>query len=248
MSRIRRSRTGGTGLQGRGLSQMHDALKEINQRIRNAANACGRDPAEIRLVAVSKTVPAEHIRPAVEAGVSILGENYIQEAGEKIEQLSDLDVSWHFIGHLQSNKAKFAVRWFDLIHTVDTVKLAREISKQAAKLDKVQNILIQVNIGMEASKSGIAEAETIALMREISGFENIAVKGLMTIPPYFDAPEMVRPYFKALAALRDRISAETIPNVSMKELSMGMSGDFEAAICEGSTLVRIGTAIFGDRE
>jgi len=226
---------------------MFNALEDIHQRMRDAAVSCGRDPEAVKLVAVSKTVAAERIRPAVEAGVSIVGENYIQEAGEKIEQLADLNVSWHFIGHLQSNKAKYAVRWFDLIHTVDSVKLAKEISKQAAKHDKVQNILVQVNIGMEDSKSGISEAEAISLVRDISGFEHIAVKGLMTIPPFFDAPEQVRPYFKALASLKDKIAAQNIPNVTMDELSMGMSGDFEAAICEGATLVRIGTAIFGER-
>lgn len=227
---------------------MFNALEEINQRIRKSAIAFGRPPETVRLVAVSKTVPPERIRPAVEAGVSILGENYIQEAGAKIDQLADLNVSWHFIGHLQSNKTKYAVRWFDLIHTVDSLKLAREISKQAAKHDKVQNILIQVNIGREDSKSGISETEAIPLVREISGLENIAVKGLMTIPPYFDAPEKARPYFKALAALKEKIAAENIPGISMEELSMGMSGDFEAAIREGATLVRIGTAIFGARQ
>jgi hypothetical protein len=227
---------------------MYTALKDIHQRIHDVAVACGRDPEAVKLVAVSKTVPAERIRPAVKAGVSILGENYVQEAGEKIEQLADLNVAWHFIGHLQSNKAKYAVRWFDLIHTVDSVKLAKEISKQAAKHDKVQNILVQVNIAMEDSKSGISEADAIALVRDISGLEHIGVKGLMTIPPFFDAPEQVRPCFKALASLKDKIAAQNIPNVSMDELSMGMSGDFEAAICEGATLVRIGTAIFGDRQ
>ena len=227
---------------------MHDALKEIHQRINHAALSCGRDPAKIRLVAVSKTVPAECIRPAIEAGVAILGENYIQEAEHKIELLADLNVSWHFIGHLQSNKAKFAVRWFDLIHTVDSVKLAKEINKQAKKLGKVQDILIQVNVGLEQSKSGVSETDSVSLIRDISEHENIAVKGLMTIPPYFNAPEKVRPYFKALASLKDSISAQRIPNVSMEELSMGMTGDFEAAICEGATLVRIGTALFGERQ
>src|SRR6056297_2272712 len=194
---------------------MFEPLERTNQRIGEGAVACGRNAKTVRLVAVSKTVPAERIRPAIEGGVEILGENYIQEAGEKIEQLADLDVSWHFIGHLQSNKAKYAVRWFDLIHTVDSFKLAKEINKQAAKHDKVQNILIQINIGMEDSKSGISEADAIALVRDISGLRNIAIKGLMTIPPYFDAPEKVRPHFNALAALKDKIAAENIPNITM---------------------------------
>ena len=227
---------------------MKKAVADIQDRIRRAAEACGRDPESVRLVGVTKTIPAEHIPPAVEAGVAILGENYIQEALDKIEQLANLSVSWHFIGHLQSNKAKYAVRWFDLIHTVDSGKLAREIDKQAAKKSKVQNILVEVNVGGEASKSGVSPEEALPLIRSISPLENIAVKGLMTMPPYFDAPDTVRPFFRQLAGLSDRIAAESIPGVSMEELSMGMSGDFEAAIAEGATLVRVGTAIFGKRK
>ncbi len=227
---------------------MLESVKKIHERIREAAAAAGRDPESVRLVGACKTVPPERIRPAVEAGVNILGENYIQEAGEKIEELSDLDISWHFIGHLQSNKAKFAVRWFDLIQTVDSAKLAREINKQAQKNSKVQDILVQVNSGGEASKSGVAAEHVPELIREISSLENISVKGLMSIPPFFDAPEKVRPYFRELAELRKKIEAMKIPGVSLKELSMGMTGDFEAAIAEGATLVRIGTAIFGKRQ
>ncbi|MFO7838561.1 MAG: YggS family pyridoxal phosphate-dependent enzyme [Desulfosalsimonadaceae bacterium] len=227
---------------------MKEAVADIQNRIRRAAEACGREPESVRLVGVTKTIPAERIPPAVEAGVAILGENYIQEARDKIEQLADIAVSWHFIGHLQSNKAKYAVRWFDLIHTVDSLKLAKEIDRQAAKKSRVQNVLIEVNTGGEASKAGIRPEEALPLIRSISQLENIAVKGLMTMPPYFDAPETVRPYFRQLAGLRDRIAAESIPGVSMEELSMGMSGDFEAAILEGATLVRVGTAIFGKRQ
>ena len=227
---------------------MVNTIAHIQERIRAAARASRRDPEMIRLVAVSKTVAAERIRPAIEAGVRILGENYIQEAGEKIEALAEQPVAWHFIGHLQSNKAKFAVRWFDLIHTVDSVKLAREIDKQAARLGKVQDVLVQVNLGGEASKAGVSPEVTETLLHSLSKLENLSVKGLMTIPPYFEAPETVRPYFRSLADLRAHLAEKSIPRIHLEELSMGMTGDFEAAIAEGATLVRIGSAIFGERQ
>jgi pyridoxal phosphate enzyme (YggS family) len=203
--------------------------------------------ASIRLVAVSKTMPAEVVRDAIEAGILELGENYIQEAKEKINALAAFPVTWHFIGHLQSNKAKYAVRLFDLIHSVDSLKLAQELNKYAKKIDKIQPILIQVNVAKEASKSGVYVEDTLQLLKEISRLENIAVKGLMTMPPFFNAPEKARPYFTALRKLRDQIKMEAISNISTDELSMGMTGDFTTAIEEGATIVRIGTAIFGDR-
>ena len=227
---------------------MKTQINTVRDRIRSAALAAGRRPETVRLVAVSKTVPAERVREAVAAGVALLGENYIQEAREKIETLSDLAVAWHFIGHLQSNKAKYAVRLFDMIHSVDSLKLAGELDKQAAKNGKVQGILIQVNTGKEASKSGVYEEEALSLVRQAGRMEHVCIKGLMTLPPYFNAPEKVRPYFRALRELRDRIRDEALPGVSMDELSMGMTGDFDAAIQEGATLVRIGTAIFGERQ
>ena len=208
---------------------------------------CGRDPENIHLVAVSKTIPANRVKEAIELGVTILGENYVQEARDKFNLLGTYPVSWHFIGHLQSNKAKYAVRLFDLIHSVDSLKLARELDKQAAKVDKVQQILVQVNISGEDTKSGIPADEAPGLIAEIGQLKNIAVKGLMTMPPYFYQPEKVRPFFAALRELRDRIRAQSPPNVTLDELSMGMTGDFEVAIEEGATLVRIGTAIFGER-
>ncbi len=227
---------------------MKERLENIRKRIRYAALRCGRNPEEIRLVAVSKTVSAERVREAIEAGVTVFGENYIQEAQKKIGDLSDYPVSWHFIGHLQTNKAKYAVRLFDLIHSVDSLKLARELDIQAKKINKIQNILIQVNIGEEISKSGTTVEELKSLVKNISRFESLSVKGLMIIPPFYDEPEKVRPYFSKLRELRDQIKAEKIPNIAMNELSMGMTGDFEAAVEEGATLVRIGTAIFGKRD
>lgn len=227
---------------------MKQRLQYIKEQIEKAAVSCGRDPESVCLIAVSKTVPENRVKDAIEAGVTHLGENYIQEARKKIENLSAYPVSWHFIGHLQSNKAKYAVKLFDLIHSVDSFKLARELNKQAAKIKKIQKILIQVNMGKEVSKSGVFEEDVYNLLKEISLLENISVKGVMTLPPFFDNPEKARPYFSALRNLRDSLDKRKPGNVSLKELSMGMTGDFEAAIEEGATYVRIGTAIFGKRK
>jgi pyridoxal phosphate enzyme (YggS family) len=225
--------------------QIAKNLTTVLRRITTAAKSCGRDPLSIQLVAATKSQPMELIRRAVEAGVGILGENYIQEAQTKFETLSDPSVRWHFIGHLQRNKAKYAVRLFELIHSVDSVRLAAEIDKQARKAGKTQSILVQVNISKEPSKAGIGQEQTLELIRTLTEFPNIRVQGLMTMPPYFDAPEQARPYFAALRRLRDWLQQAL--GVPLKDLSMGMTGDFEVAVEEGATLVRIGTAIFGDR-
>ena len=218
----------------------------MKDRINKAALRCNRAPESIHLVAVSKTIPANRIREAIEAGVTTLGESYVQEARNKFNVLGAYQVSWHFIGHLQSNKAKYAVRLFDLIHSVDTLKLARELNKQANKVNKIQDVLIQINISKEPSKSGSDIENAANLIKDIVLFENLSVKGLMAIPPFFNNPEKTRPYFIALRNLRDQIQ-KALPGVVLDELSMGMTGDFEAAIEEGATLVRIGTAIFGER-
>lgn len=210
-----------------------------------AAEKSGRDPGEVRLVAVSKTVPPDKVREAIAAGLNIFGENYVQEARRKIEALSSPTVSWHFIGHLQSNKAKYAVRLFDLIHSVDSFRLAEALDRSARKIDKTQAILIQVNIADEKSKFGTTAFETRELVSNISRMKNLSVKGLMTMPPYFNDPEKSRPFFVALKNLKDRLSEDL--QLPLEELSMGMSGDFETAIQCGATLVRIGTAIFGAR-
>ncbi len=222
-----------------------ERVRAVRRRIEAAAAACGRDPAEIRLVAVSKTWPPQAVVAAHEAGLGVFGENYVQEARDKIAALAALPLRWHLIGHLQTNKAKFAVRLFDLIHTLDSVRLAREIDRLAARLPKVQDVLIQVSLAGEETKSGASPAEVPALLAEASRLSHLRVLGLMTIPPYFDDPERARPYFARLRALRDRLEEES--GIALPELSMGMTGDFEAAIAEGATLVRIGTAIFGNR-
>ena len=221
-------------------------LENVNARIHKAALKCGRDLESIHLVAVSKTIPANRVREAIEAGVTILGESYVQEARNKFNILGTYPVSWHFIGHLQSNKAKYAVRLFDLIHSVDTLKLAHELNEQAKKVNKFQDILIQINISKEASKSGSGIENVAKLIKDIILFENLSVKGLMAMPPFFNNPEKARPYFIALRNLRDQIQKD-FPGVALDELSMGMTGDFEVAIEEGATFVRIGTAIFGER-
>jgi hypothetical protein len=222
-----------------------DNIKTVMDRIA-AAQLTRRDPASVKLVIVTKTIDSERIREAVAAGAAILGENRVQEAKEKIEKLGGI-ASWHLIGHLQANKARHAVKLFDLIHSVDSLALAQELDRQAAKLGKVQNVLIEVNIAGEASKAGMTVRKAPALVREAAKLGNIAIQGLMTIPPFSEDQEDSRPYFCVLRELAESIAKEHIPNAAMKELSMGMSGDFEAAVEEGATLVRVGTAIFGER-
>jgi len=222
-------------------------LDSIRERIIKAAEACNRPVESIRLLAVSKTIAAEVVRKAIEAGVTDLGENYIQEARQKIVTLGAYPVNWHFIGHLQSNKAKYAVRMFDLIHSVDSLKLAQALDNCAKKNNKIQPILIQVNVARQDSKSGVYVENALRLVMDIEKLENLSIRGLMTMPPFFNAPEKARPFFKGLRELRDRIRERNLPNIRMDELSMGMTGDFEAAIQEGATIVRIGTAIFGER-
>ena len=225
---------------------LSENLADINQRIRRAAESAGRDPASIRLVAVSKTRPAADIVQAATAGQRLFGENYVQEFAAKAAEVQDA-VEWHFIGHLQSNKVKYIAGKVALIHSVDRLALAEEISRQWGKLDSVCPVLIQVNISGETTKSGTTEAGAIQLVRECARLPHIRVLGLMTIPPFFDDPEAARPCFSELRRLSRTIAAEQIAGIEMRELSMGMSGDFEAAIQEGATLVRIGTAIFGAR-
>jgi len=222
-------------------------LTAIQTYITRAALSAGRAPDAVQLVAVSKTIAAEEIRRAIEAGVTVLGENYIQEARAKFKQLSTLPAAWHFIGHLQTNKAKYAVRQFDLIHTVDSSRVAKAINREAAKIDKIQKILIQVNISKEETKSGIETEKVAELAEEIVHLEHLKLKGFMTMPPFFNAPEKVRPFFRRLRETRDQLRQRNLPGVDLTELSMGMTGDFEVAIAEGATLVRIGTAIFGER-
>jgi len=221
-------------------------LKTVQDRIAFAAARAGREPSSVTLVVVSKTVDLERIREAVAAGAAVLGENRVQEAKEKIEALGPI-AAWHLIGHLQTNKAKYAVRLFDLIHSVDTIGLARELDRQAAKNNKVQDILVEVNIAGEEQKAGVAVKDAPVLVREAAILRNLRIRGLMTMPPYSEDPEASRPYYRKLRELAASIGRDEIPGVSMGALSMGMSGDYEVAISEGATMVRVGTAVFGER-
>jgi pyridoxal phosphate enzyme (YggS family) len=219
-------------------------LSLVRERIEHSASKVGRDPRVIRLVAVTKTATVERIRAAMAAGARIFGENYVQEARAKIEEIGKSGIQWHFIGHLQSNKAANAVRLFDLIHSVDSVTVARELDKRAAAAGKIVDCLIEVNLSQEASKFGISKERTPELAHAFKELKNISLQGLMTMPPYADDPEAARPHFIALRELREEIAGSGIP---LPELSMGMSTDFEVAIEEGATIVRVGRAIFGER-
>jgi pyridoxal phosphate enzyme (YggS family) len=223
----------------------------ILKKMSHAAMRAGRCPSEVKLIAVTKTVDAEAVKKAFDAGLRIFGESRVQEAQKKISSLnpeiSGSKVQWHLIGHLQKNKTKYAVQLFDLIHTVDSVELAKELDRQAEKAKKVQNILIQVKLSDEETKQGISEEELSPLLEAVNELKHLNLMGLMTIPPYFEDAEKARPYFRKLREIRDNINALRITHYTLRELSMGMSHDFEAAIEEGSTMVRIGTAIFGER-
>jgi pyridoxal phosphate enzyme (YggS family) len=219
-------------------------LEAVRNAIAAACRRAGRDPGEVRLVAVSKTVDLDRIRAAIAAGQDLFGENYLQEAKDKIDVLGR-QVGWHLVGHLQTNKAKPAVELFDLIHGVDRSKLARALDSAADRLGKVQDVLIQVNQGGEDTKSGVAPEAAMALVQEVARLPHLRLLGLMTMPPWFADPEQARPYFRSLRELRDRLQG--LSGLPLPELSMGMSGDFTVAVEEGATLVRVGTAIFGRR-
>ncbi len=221
-------------------------IMEIREIIAETAKASGRLPSSVRLMAVTKTVDDERILEAIEAGVDIIGENYLQEARRKLESFGK-SLEWHMIGHLQTNKARFAVNLFDMIHSVDRIELAKELDRRAGSAGLTMKVLIEVNAAGEATKSGISASETVSLVRFVAQLPNLSIQGLMTMPPFFDDQEKARPYFRRLRQLKDEIDAEKIPRVEMKELSMGMSGDYMAAIEEGATIVRLGTAIFGER-
>ncbi len=221
-------------------------LHAVYERINKAALECGRDPQTIRLVAVSKTQPASAVQDAVEAGHLLFGENYVQEFREKSSRLPDV-IEWHFIGSLQTNKVKYLAGRTKLIHSVDRISLARELDRQWEKTGQNCNILLQVNISGEETKSGTTGSEVIQLAQDIARLPNLSIRGLMTMPPFFDQPERARPYFRELRKLSQTVADLKIPGVNMDELSMGMSGDFEVAIEEGATLVRVGSAIFGER-
>lgn len=223
-------------------------LQNIRQQIADTANRCGRDPAEIQLVAVSKRKPVEDIQEAVSCGQMVFGENYIQEAVEKIPRFAN-NVSFHFIGHLQSNKVKEAVKFFDLIETVDRLKILSKIDTYAKQSATMQEILVQVNVGREKQKSGIYPEHLQEFLKSTREFKHICLRGLMTMPPFAQNPELTRPYFRELRTLKENPAIQKYFNKDKPILlSMGMSNDFIVAIEEGANLIRVGTAIFGLRD
>lgn len=220
--------------------------RDVEQKVKEACARSGRDRSEVTLIAVSKTKPVEMIQEAMEAGAEVFGENKVQELCDKYEVLPDR-LHWHLIGHLQRNKVKYVVGKAELIHSVDSLRLAEEISKEAVKKDVQVNILIEVNVAEEESKFGVSVENTEALIREIAPLPNVHIQGLMTIAPYVTNPEENRPIFCTLKKLAVDIKMKNIDNVSMDVLSMGMTGDYQVAIEEGATMVRVGTGIFGER-
>lgn len=223
-----------------------DNIKTIQENIVKACEKSGRNPDEVTLIAVSKTKPYTAIEEALPSGILDYGENKVQELSEKYEILPK-DIRWHMIGHLQRNKVKYLVGKVSLIHSVDSLRLANQIESEFAKKDEIANILIEVNMANEESKFGISADETINLVKEISLLPHVRVQGLMTIAPYTDNPETNRGYFAKMKKLSVDIREKNIDNVNMNVLSMGMSGDYQVAIEEGATIIRVGTSIFGER-
>jgi len=220
--------------------------RRVRQQVADAAARVGRTPEEIRVVAVSKTRPVELIANAIAAGVTDVGENYVQEAAAKIPRLG-AGVAWHMIGHLQRNKVKRAVELFEVIHTLDSVALGETLAREGERRGRPVRVLIEVNVGGEATKAGVAPAEVESLLRALAGTAWLRIEGLMTMPPPGPNAEAARPHFRTLRQLRDALRSATAPHIGLHELSMGMSDDFTVAIEEGATMVRIGRAIFGER-
>ena len=228
-----------------------ERVSQVRDRITAAARRAARNPNEITLMGVSKTFPAEHIREAYVAGLRVFGENRVQEFAAKADALRDLpDVEWHLIGHLQTNKAAKAAELFDAVDSVDSARMAEKLNAIAESAGKILSVLIEINVGGEKAKSGVApdSDELEQILIGAPRWENLTIRGLMTVPPYSEDPEGSRPYFRQLRQIRDNIAARALPRIGMTALSMGMSHDFEVAIEEGATCVRVGTAIFGERE
>ena len=230
------------------LDGLSERLFEVRRRIDTCARQSGRDPAEITLVAVSKTHPPPLLQRAIEAGVRDLGENRVQEAEGKIKEVGRRHARWHLIGHLQANKARRAVTLFDVIHSVDSVSLARRLDRMCREEGRDElPVMIQVDLAGEETKSGVTEDDLTELVDVIKGSERLRLIGLMVLPPFFEDTERVRPYFRRLRELRDELASRMDFGDGRGELSMGMSHDYEVAIQEGATMVRIGTAVFGER-
>jgi pyridoxal phosphate enzyme (YggS family) len=222
-------------------------VARVQERIRQAALRVGRDPASVRLVAAAKTVEAARVRAAIAAGVRIIGENYLQEARQKLGQLGRDAVEWHFIGTLQRNKARYVFDLFSLLHAVDRLELATELQQRGARLGRSMPVLLEVNVGGEMSKSGFSPEALLNAVDTLATYTHLQVRGLMTIPPPTVTPEAARPFYRTLRELRDLLVRKGVAGMEWHELSMGMTADFDVAVEEGATLVRVGTAIFGPR-
>ena len=220
--------------------------RKIIDRISEAAQRAGRNPREIKLLAAAKSQSVELVQAAIAAGVRLIGENYVQEAESKRQVISDT-VEWHMIGHLQRNKVKAALNTFDLIQSLDSMALALELDKEGRRNGKTVRTLIEVNLGDEASKSGIGQDEVAELLKRVGDLSHVRVEGFMAVPPFKEKPEEIRPYFRALKDLQVELQ-RLVPNVSLNQLSMGMTHDYPIAVEEGATIVRIGTALFGPRK
>lgn len=220
-------------------------VERIRERIEKACSRVGRNPKEVLLLAASKTRSPEEIRGAFEAGIKLFGENWVQEAREKIPLLSDLPIEWHMIGHLQKNKVKYAVKLFDVIESLDSKVLADELKKRLSNVNQEMKVFIEVKLSPEKTKHGCPEKEVVELAEHVLKLKHLELEGLMTVPPYIEDTEEVRPYFRKLREIRDNL--ENTVGIKLPHLSMGMSHDFEVAVEEGATIVRIGTAIFGPR-
>jgi pyridoxal phosphate enzyme (YggS family) len=237
------------------LSEIKTNIIKVRERIAQAAKRSGRAPESIQLVAVSKTVPVEKIIEAVDAGITDIGENRVQEADQKYQAIYKDEatipiigtIKWHLVGHLQTNKIKRALEIFDMIHSVDSIHLMDAIEKRATKMDKVVDMLVEVNTSAEETKYGVKPEEIVDFIERASQYDHLRVRGLMTIGLFAEDPEVVRPCFQQLRELRDKVANLNLPSIEMKYLSMGMTNDFEVAIEEGANIVRIGTAIFGAR-
>jgi pyridoxal phosphate enzyme (YggS family) len=223
-------------------------VQKVREKVASACIKTGRDASDVTLLAVSKTFSASKITEALRAGVNNIGENYVQELLRKKESVEDGNIRWHFIGHLQTNKVRNIASWIHLIHAVDSISLAWELDKWGAKLDRVIDALIEVNTTGEVTKQGIRPAETVKFVESFKELRHIRLCGLMTIGPFLPDPEDSRPMFRQLRLLKERLAQLGQENVDMNHLSMGMTGDYEVAIEEGATIIRVGTAIFGPRQ
>ena len=229
--------------------QLAAQLAHVRAQIEAAALKCGRSPQDVKLIAISKTHPGSLVRAAIELGATDIGENRVQEAELKINEVGRHAARWHLVGHLQANKARRAVQLFDVVHSLDSLELARRLDRLCGEEGRESlHVLIQVDLGQEQTKSGIDEDELPSLVEGLKELKRIALVGLMTLPPFFDDPEKARPYFRRLRELRDDLATQGAFGDRKGELSMGMTHDFAVAIEEGATMIRVGTAIFGQRE